>query len=90
MIKFLVSTAVGAMLVLSATSSSHAAGDYYEAASKDGARSVDRLQTNSTSYGYSTGSDRALFGNTSRDNHQMGDATTVDSGDYYQGATRPH
>lgn len=90
MMKFLVSTAVGAVLVLSATSPSHAAGDYYEGASKDGSRSVDRVQTNSTSYGYSTGSDRTLFGNTSRDNRQMGDATTLDSGDYYQGAIRPH
>lgn len=90
MMKFLVSTAVGTILLLSAATSSLAAGDYYEGASKDGGRSAtDRIQTNSTSYGYSSDG-RGPFGSTSRDNRQIGDAVTLDSGDYYEGASRPN
>ncbi|MGW9232990.1 hypothetical protein ACWGPT_19200 [Pseudorhizobium sp. NPDC055634] len=91
MLKFLVSTAVTGLIILAPATATLAEGEYYEGASKDVSRSVrDTFQTNSTTYGYANGEGRSLFGKTSRDNRQIGDRVTVDSGDYYQGASRPN
>ena len=89
MMKFFISTAATGLLLLSTTSVSLATGDYYEGASRQSHRlAPDRIQTGSTSYGYSSGG-QMLFGNTSRDNRKIDDTVHLDSGDYYEGASRP-
>jgi hypothetical protein len=90
MTRIFLSTAIAALLA-SATFAvpALAEGDYYEGASKSGGaspRSANPLRADSTrTFGYPNQSGQSVFGKTTRD-----DRRAVDSGDYYEGASRPN